>query len=106
MYLVAVIDLCSRYLVNWGLSNTMEAGWIVAVVKEAIEQYGPPKILNGDQGSHFTSEEYINLLKSYNIQIDMDGKGRATDNIFIEVRFVYSGTAFENAGRSRAAPAA
>jgi len=84
MYLVAVIDLYSRYVVNWSLSNTMEAGWIVAVVKEAIERHGPPKILNSDQGSQFTSEEYISLLKSCNIQISMDGKGRATDNIFIE----------------------
>ncbi len=62
----------------------MEAGWIGAVVKEAIERYGSPNILNSDQGGQFTSEEYINLLTSYNIQISMDGKGRVTDNVFVE----------------------
>ena len=62
----------------------MEAGWVVGVVKEAIERYGPPAILNSDQGSQFTSDDYIALLKGYGIQISMDGKGRATDNIFIE----------------------
>lgn len=106
MYLAAIIDLHSRYVVNWALSNTMEAGWVVQLVKEAIERYGAPEILNSDQGSQFTSEDYIALLKGYGIQISMDGKGRATDNIFIEVRFVYFGTASENAGRSRAAWAA
>jgi len=84
MYLVAIIDLYSRYVVNWSISNTMEASWVVGVVKEAIDRYGPPAIFNSDQGSQFTSDDYINLLKSYGIQISMDGKGRATDNIFIE----------------------
>lgn len=85
MYLGAVMDLYSRYVLNWSLSNTMEAGWIVQLVKEAIEKHGAPQILNSDQGSQFTSEDYIRLLlKAHNIQISMDGKGRATDNIFIE----------------------
>lgn len=84
MYLCAIIDLYSRYVVSWGLSNTMEAAWIVSLVKTAIEQYGKPKIINSDQGSQFTSELYIDLLKRAGIQISMDGKGRATDNIFIE----------------------
>jgi putative transposase len=84
MYLAAIIDLYSRYVVNWSVSNTMEAGWIVQLVKEAIERHGAPEILNSDQGSQFTSEGYIRLLKENSIQISMDGKGRATDNIFIE----------------------
>lgn len=84
MYLAAIIDLHSRYIVNWSLSNTMDAGWIVQLVREAIHRHGKPRILNSDQGSQFTSDEYIGLLKECGIQISMDGKGRATDNIFIE----------------------
>lgn len=84
MYLCAIIDLYSRYVVGWSLSNTMETEWIVALVKAAIGRHGRPKILNSDQGSQFTSDLYINLLKESGMQISMDGKGRATDNIFIE----------------------
>lgn len=84
MYLGAIIDLYSRYVVNWSLSNTMEAEWIVELVNQAINRNGLPRILNSDQGSQFTSYEYIQLLKDKGIQISMDGKGRATDNIFIE----------------------
>jgi putative transposase len=62
----------------------MEAGWIVQLIKDAFDLHGIPELFNSDQGSQFTSEEYINLLKSNNVQISMDGKGRATDNIFIE----------------------
>ena len=84
MYLGAVMDLYSRYVVGWSLSNTMEADWIIQLVKAAIKEHGKPKILNSDQGSQFTSDGYIELLQDHNIQISMDGKGRATDNIFIE----------------------
>jgi len=84
MYLFAVIDLYSRYVVGWGLSNTMTAEWCVDVLKEAIAQYGKPEIINSDQGSQFTSDQYINYLKSCEIKISMDGKGRALDNVFIE----------------------
>ncbi len=84
MYVAAIMDLYSRYVVGWSVSNTMEAGWIVQLVRDAINRHGAPGIFNSDQGSQFTSEDYINLLKSHNIQISMDGKGRATDNIFIE----------------------
>ena len=84
MYLGAIIDLYSRYVVNWSVSNTMEAGWIVEMVKQAIGTHGKPEIFNSDQGSQFTSEQYIKLLKDNEIRISMDGKGRATDNIFIE----------------------
>jgi putative transposase len=84
MYLCAVIDVYSRYVVGWGISNTMTAEWCTEMVKEAIEQHGKPEIINSDQGSQFTSEVYIGLLKKEEIQISMDGKGRALDNIFIE----------------------
>ena len=84
MYLFAIIDIYSRYLVGWSLSNTMTAEWVVNTISDAILRHGSPKIINSDQGSQFTSEEYINFLKEQEIQISMDGKGRATDNSFVE----------------------
>jgi putative transposase len=84
MYLCAIIDLHTRYAVNWGISNTMTAEWCVDIVQEAIKTHGKPEIINSDQGSQFTSLEYVELLKSNEILISMDGKGRAIDNIFIE----------------------
>jgi putative transposase len=84
MYLCAIIDVHTRYVVNWGISNTMSAEWCRQIVQEAIERHGKPLILNSDQGSQFTSEAYISLLKAHEIQISMDGKGRALDNIYIE----------------------
>ena len=84
LYLTAVIDLYSRKVVNWALSNTMSAQWCTNVVQEAIEKYGKPEIFNTDQGVQYTSEVFINMLKTNEIKISMDGKGRAIDNIFIE----------------------
>jgi putative transposase len=84
MYLFAIIDLYSRYTVGWGLSNTMTAEWCAGVLEEAISRYGKPEIINSDQGSQFTSDCYVEMLKTKEIQISMDGKGRAMDNIFIE----------------------
>lgn len=84
MYLCAVIDLHTRFVLNWSVSNTMTAEWCKQVVDEAIGQYGSPEIFNTDQGSQFTSEIFTALLISKNIRISMDGKGRAIDNIFIE----------------------
>jgi putative transposase len=84
MYLFAIIDLYSRYVVGWGLSNTMTAEWCVNVLEEAIARCGKLEIINSDQGCQFTSDCYINLLKTNEIQISMDGKGRAVDNTFIE----------------------
>jgi putative transposase len=84
MYLCAIIDLHTRYVVNWSVSNTMTAEWCTMVVSEAIEQHGKPEIMNTDQGSQFTSDVFTELLKEKEIQISMDGKGRAIDNIFIE----------------------
>ena len=84
MYLCAIIDLHTRYVVNWGISNSMTADWCCQLVEEAIEMHGKPEIINSDQGSQFTSMEYTEMLLSKGIKISMDGKGRAIDNIFIE----------------------
>jgi putative transposase len=86
MYLFAIIDIHTRYVINWSISNTMSAQWCVRVIEEAIAEYGQPKIINSDQGGQFQSDEYINLLQEREdpIAISMDGKGRAIDNIFIE----------------------
>jgi putative transposase len=84
MYLAAIIDLHSRYVVQWSLSNTMSAEWCTEVLQEAIKNHGIPEIFNTDQGSQFTSEVFINTLIDKGIKISMDGKGRALDNIFIE----------------------
>jgi putative transposase len=85
MYLFAIMDLKSRFILNWSLSNTMEASWVVRVLKGAIEKYGRPEIINTDQGSQFTSEEWVGYIKGLRkTKISMDGKGRAIDNVFIE----------------------
>ena len=84
MYLTAIIDLHSRYVVQWSLSNTMSAEWCTEVLKEAIKNHGTPEIFNTDQGCQFTSEIFINTLVDNDIKISMDGRGRALDNIFIE----------------------
>lgn len=83
MYLCAIIDLHTRYVVSWSLSNTMTGQWCRSVVEEAISEHGRPKIINSDQGSQFTSFEYTSLFND-EMKISMDGKGRAIDNIFIE----------------------
>jgi len=86
MYLTAVIDLHSRYILNWSVSNSMDADWVTKVMKETIDKYGEPEIINTDQGSQYTSDQFTGLVLSgeYNIRLSMDGKGRATDNAFIE----------------------
>jgi putative transposase len=84
LYLFSIIDLFSRFIVNWGVSNTMTAQWCVDVTREAITQHTKPQIFNTDQGSQFTSDLFVNLLTGEEIQISMDGKGRAIDNVFIE----------------------
>jgi putative transposase len=88
MYMCAIIDLWSRYIVGWSVSNTMEADWVCAVVRDAVAVHGKPEIINSDQGSQFTSDEYQKLFKEgqpcEGVRISMDGKGRAIDNVFIE----------------------
>jgi putative transposase len=90
LYLVAIIDVHSRYIVGWDISNTMDAEWVVVCIKQAISRYGAPEIINSDQGSQFTSDEYIGYIKSLEtVKISMDGKGRATDNAYIERYKIY-----------------
>ncbi|MEO0583476.1 MAG: IS3 family transposase [Bacteroidota bacterium] len=85
LYLTAFIDLFSRYVLNWSLSNTMDAQWCVDTLDEAIALHGKPEIINTDQGSQYTSELFTDfVVKEQKIKLSMDGKGRATDNAFIE----------------------
>lgn len=84
LYLTAIIDVYSRYIVGWGVSNTLEAEATLSVLKQAISEHGKPEIINSDQGSQFTCEQWVSFLKEKDIRISMDGKGRAIDNIYIE----------------------
>lgn len=84
MYMTAIIDVYSRYIVGWGISNTLEAEVSLEVLKQAIKDHGKPEIINSDQGSQFTCEDWVEYLNQEGIKISMDGKGRAIDNIFIE----------------------
>lgn len=84
MYLTAIIDLHSRYVLNWSVSNTMDATWCAQVLEETIQTHGTPEIINTDQGSQYTSEIFTKTVFDYNIKLSMDGKGRAIDNVFIE----------------------
>src|SRR3712207_8767854 len=83
MYLVAVLDLYSRYIVSWALDDTLELPFVLDAVTRALGS-AQPQIWNSDQGSHFTSPQYTQLLLDAGVQLSMDGKGRALDNIFIE----------------------
>lgn len=83
LYLVAVLDWYSRYVLSWRLSNTLEVGFCIEALEEALEKT-KPEIFNSDQGVQFTSNQFTNILAGNNIQISMDGRGRAFDNIFIE----------------------
>jgi putative transposase len=82
-YLAAVMDWHSRYVLSWRLSNTLTSDFCVDAVNEALE-YGTPEMFNTDQGSQFTSEDFVQVLQDRGIQISMDGRGRALDNIFVE----------------------
>lgn len=84
VYLVAIIDWYSRRVLSWRLSNTMDSSFCVDALEEAIDQYGTPEIFNTDQGSQFTSDDFTGVLKSNEIAISMDGKGRWVDNVFVE----------------------
>jgi len=83
MYLVAVLDWYARYVVAWELDQTLELPFVVAATQRALAQ-ATPTIWNSDQGSHFTSPQYLALLQAADVRISMDGKGRALDNIFTE----------------------
>jgi len=84
LYLVAILDLFSRYVVSWKISNSLESDFCIYAVENAIKNIGKPEIMNSDQGVQYTSKCYINLLKKHNISISMSGKGRCWDNIFVE----------------------
>lgn len=84
MYMAAIIDVHSRKILNWSVSNSMSAEWCTELLNDTIGLHGAPLIHNSDQGSQYTSDIYITTLKKYQIQISMDGKGRALDNIYIE----------------------
>lgn len=83
MYLVAIIDWFSRYILTWRLSNTLEGTFCLAALEQALES-GQPEIFNSDQGSQFTANAFTKPLLDANVRISMDGRGRALDNIFIE----------------------
>ncbi len=84
MYLVAIIDVYSRFVVGWSVSNSMSSDWVYQMTREAMARYGKPGIINSDQGSQFTSQKWIELMESQDIRVSMDGKGRAIDNVYIE----------------------
>jgi len=84
LYLMAILDVASRKVLAFRLSNTLTADFCVEALEEAISKFGAPEIFNTDQGSQFTSEEWIKVLKDAGIAISMDGKGRWIDNVFIE----------------------
>ena len=84
MYLTAIIDVYSRKIVGWGISNSLTGQWCKTVLEEAISKYGKPGIVNSDQGTQYTSALWTQYLERMGIQISMDGKGRALDNIWIE----------------------
>ena len=84
VYLVAVIDWYSRKVLSWRLSNTLECLFCVDCLEQALQIYGSPEIFNTDQGCQFTSAAFTGVLKTRSIEISMDGRGRALDNIFVE----------------------
>ena len=83
LYLVVIMDWYSRYVLSWRLSNTLDAGFCVEALEEALRK-GRPDIFNTDQGTQFTSEVFTGILKQHEVRISMDGKGRYSDNLFIE----------------------
>jgi putative transposase len=84
MYLVAILDVASRRVLAFRLWNTMTTDFCVEALEEAMAQFGRPEIFNTEQGSQFTSDEWIKVLKDADVAISMDGKGRWIDNVFIE----------------------
>ena len=84
LYLTAIIDVYSRFVVGWQLSNSLDKETQTTLLRDAVGRYGKPEIINSDQGSQYTCEHWVSTLKELGIQISMDGKGRATDNAYIE----------------------
>lgn len=84
MYLTAIMDWYSRYVLSWELSNTMDRSFCVMALQKALDRHGTPEVFNTDQGSQYTSEDFTSVLLNKQIAISMDGRGRALDNVFIE----------------------
>ncbi len=84
LYKVAIMDIFSRKILGYRISNSLNKAFCVELLEDTIAKYGIPEIFNTDQGSRFTSDEFTNILKIHGVKISMDGKGRALDNIFIE----------------------
>ena len=84
VYLVAVMDWFSRFVLSWEISITMEKEFCISALERALRRHGSPEIFNTDQGAQFTSKEFTDILKDNNVLISMDGRGRALDNVFIE----------------------
>lgn len=83
-YLYAIIDWFSRYVIGWSLSPTLESGFCVTAMNDAIKKYGAPELSNTDQGCQFTDQDFIDVLATNEVKISMDGRGRCMDNIFTE----------------------
>ena len=83
-YLVAIMDWHTRRVLSWRLSNTMDPSFCVEALQEALSRFGRPEIFNSDQGSQFTSKDFIDVLLGAGVKISMDGKGRCLDNVFVE----------------------
>ncbi|MDR6709257.1 putative transposase [Novosphingobium sp. 1748] len=84
LYLVAIMDWATRKVLAWRISNTMDAGFCVEALQDAMVRYGKPEIFNTDQGSQFTSHAFTTVLREAEVRISMDGRGRWMDNVFIE----------------------
>ena len=84
VYLAAVLDWATRRVLSWRLSNTLTTDFCLEAVEESLQRYGTPEIFNTDQGSQFTSSDFVELLRHHGIQQSMDGKGRWVDNVFVE----------------------
>jgi putative transposase len=84
LYLTAILDIASRKVLAWRVSNTMSADFCVEALEEALRRFGQPEFFNTDQGSQFTSEDWLAPLKARGVAISMDGKGRWIDNVFVE----------------------
>ena len=83
LYLVAIMDWYSQYVLSWRLSNTLESDFCVEALEEALQK-GVPEIFNTDRGAQFTSQAFTALLEQHGVRVSMDGKGRYTDDLFIE----------------------
>jgi putative transposase len=82
--MTAIIDMYSRKVLSWWISNTMDKGFCICALEEALAKYGVPAIFNSDQGSQYSSEEFVKVLEKHKVRISMDGKGRALDNIYMK----------------------